>query len=316
MSVDVSMQNRRPPESGRTHRSGDGANVLEAVPEVDIAQLAFTARKESWIAASSGRFYKMFRRSDDPVRDWLDPVCIERARREHADMLFLSRLGERICRPLGLDHACVVYPWLSGPDLRVMLRSRNTEAVERAAALRESMVLLARLHTATRGTVAPYPAKDYLHAGYLVPDEQVAMRIAQRERSIFIGGFEARNFRFDSREDGWYFFDPQHMFLGMPEDDLARFVISLLMLNWGKGGSLKLWQDFRFDELVSIYEGAAARALDRVLLNYFLRETVAMRRHFAEKALRSMGAARRVLGRPYLAAYFLQLEQWVTNHEL
>lgn len=310
------MQNRRSPESARTHRVPCGMDVGEAVPGIDVAQLAFTARKESWIAASSGRFYKMFRRSDDPVRDWLDPVCIERGRREHADMLFLHRIADRVCRPLGLDHACVAYPWLSGPDMRVMLRSRDTGAAERAAALRDAMVLLARMHTATRGTAAPYPAKDYLHAGYLVPDEQIARRIAQRERTIFIGGFEARNFRFDSREDGWYFFDPQHVFLGMPEDDLARFVISLLMLNWGKGGSLKLWQDFRLDDLVAIYEDAAARALDRVLLDYFLRETVAMRRHFAEKALRSMGGTRRILGRPYLAAYFLQLEQWVTNHEL
>lgn len=310
------MQNRRSSESGRTTRVPCGLDVPEAVPKIDIAQLAFTARKESWIAASSGRFYKMFRRSDDPVRDWLDPVCIERGRREHADMLFLRRFGERVCRPLGLDHACVVYPLLSGPDMRVMLRSRNTAVVDRRTALREAVVLLAQLHAATRATAAPYPAKDYLHTGYLVPDEQVAKRIAQRERTIFIGGFEARNFRFDSHEGAWYFFDPQHMFLGMPEDDLARFVISLLMLNWGRGGSLKLWQNFHIGDLLSAYEGVSARLLDRTLLNYFMRETVAMRRHFAEKALRSMGGARRILGRPYLAAYFLQLEQWVANHEL
>lgn len=280
-----------------------------------IDALAFTARKESWITTSAGRFYKMFRRSDDPARDWLDPECIEKARHEYADMLFLHERAHRVCRPLCQDHACVVYPLLSGPDMRVMLRSRNATAAERSTALHEAMVLLAQLHS-TSGDTAPYPAKDYLHDGYLVPHEDVMRRIAERERTIFIGGFEARNFRFDSRAGAWHFFDPQHMFLGMPEDDFARFVISLLMLNWGQGGSLKLWRDFDIQDLVSVYEAALGRTLDRMLLNYFLRETIAMRRHFAEKAVRAMSGVRRLLGRPYLTTYFLQLEQWVTNHEL
>lgn len=279
-----------------------------------IDAIAFTPRKESWVASSAGWFYKIFRNGDDPARDWLDPACIERARREYVDMLSLHRLNEHVCRPTRLDHACIVYPHLSGPDMRAMLQMRGSTAARRAAGLRDAVALLARLHAETSHS-RDYPAKDYLRNGYLRPDADVLARIAGRERTLFISGFEVRNFRYDRARDEWFFFDPQHVLLGMPEDDLARFVISLLMVNWGKGGSFKLWRDFDIDALVSTYEHVSTRVLDKTLLDYFLRETIAMRRHFAEKALRNMSGAKRVIGRPYLSLYFLQLENWVANHE-
>lgn len=281
-----------------------------------LAELAFTPRKESWVASSADRFYKIFRRSDDPLRDWLDPTCMEKAAREYADALLLRELSEHVCTPLRLDHACVVYPRLSGPDLRPMLQQKHGAfgPRHRAQALRKAMVVLAQLHRA-RSNPAGYPAKDYLHDGYLVPDAEVARRIGERERTLFIGGFEVRNFRYDEEREDWLFFDPQHVYLGMPEDDVARFVISLLMINWGQGGGVTLWQGFDVEDLLAAYEDAAGFLLDGTLLTYFLRETIAMRRHFAQKALRNMAGARRVIGRPYLAGYFMQLNHWAANHE-
>jgi hypothetical protein len=281
-----------------------------------IDALAFTPRKESWVASSADWFYKIFRRSDDPARDWLDPLCIEKASREHADALFLGRLSDRVCMPVRLDHACVVYPRLSGPDMRPMLQQIRgaAGARQRRGVLREAMVVLAQLHGAKQ-EASNYPVKDYLHNGCLVPDAEVTRRIGERERTLFIGGFEVRNFRFDRHRDGWFFFDPQRVCLGMPEDGLARFVISLLMINWGQDGSVRLWQDFDASDLLATYEDAGARSLDRTLLNYFLRETIAMRRRLAGKALRNMSGAKRALGRPYLAAYFMQLNHWAAHHE-
>ncbi|MGH8125945.1 MAG: hypothetical protein ACREPK_08870 [Rhodanobacteraceae bacterium] len=279
-----------------------------------IDALAFAPRKESWVASSEGRFYKVFRSSDDPLRDWRDPDCIERARREHADMLLLSRFSDCACRPERLDHACVVYPHLSGPDMRAMLRVRGASQARRAASLRDAMLLLARLHAAT-DAASQYPLKDYLVDGFLRPDAAVVRRIAERERTLCIEGFEVRNFRYDDRRDQWVFFDPQVVHRGVPENDLARFMISLLMVNWGKGGSPKIWREFDSGDLVSAYEHASARTTDRILLGYFLRETIAMRRHFAEKALRSLHGAWRILGRPYLIAYFRQLQTWVASDE-
>ncbi|HEX5488257.1 MAG TPA: hypothetical protein VFX04_03805 [Rhodanobacteraceae bacterium] len=276
-----------------------------------IAALAFAPRKESWVASSEGNFYKIFRSSDDPARDWLDPACIEQARREYADMQLLHRFSGRVCRPLRVDHACVVYPHLSGPDLRVMLRRRG--GAQGATGLREAMSLLARLHAAG-DAVSHYPSKDYLVDNHLSPDADVLRRISECGRTLCIEGFEVRNFRYDRDRNEWSFFDPQVVHRGVPENDLARFLVSLLMVNWGKGGSPKIWTGFESPDLVSTYEHAASRPVDKILLNYFLHETIAMRRHFAERALRAMHGVPRLLGRPYLAAYFLQLEKWATSH--
>lgn len=276
-----------------------------------IAALGFAPRKESWVASSEGNFYKIFRSSDDPARDWMDPACIEQARREYADMQLLHGFSERVCRPLRVDHACVVYPHLSGPDLLAMLRRRG--GAQGATALRDAMLLLARLHA--EGTAAShYPSKDYLVDTHLSPDADVLRRIAERERTLCIEGFEVRNFRYDRDRSAWLFFDPQVVHRGVPENDLARFLVSLLMVNWGKGGSPRIWTGFGFPELVSTYEHAASRPVDKILLNYFLHETIAMRRHFAERALRALHGVPRLLGRPYLTAYFLQLEKWVATH--
>lgn len=80
---------------------------------------------------------------------------------------------------------------------------------------------------------------------------------------------------------------------------------SLLMVNWSKGGSPRIWNGFDAGDLAFMYEQASARVLDKTLLNYFLHETIAMRRHFSEQALRTLHGAWRIFGRPYLIAYFL-----------
>ncbi|HXE65548.1 MAG TPA: hypothetical protein VN630_00790 [Rhodanobacteraceae bacterium] len=273
-----------------------------------IDALAFTRRKESWVAASADRFYKIFRSSGDPARDWLDSACMEKARREYAAMRLLHQLDERACKPLRLDHGCIVYPNLSGPDLRERLLQHGP-GIDRAAALRDAVSLLARLHAVT-DAVSHYPLKDYLVDVFLDPDADVLRRIEERRRTLCIEGFEVRNFRYDAHHRAWTFFDPQVVSRGVPENDLARFIISLLMVSWGKGGSPKIWTHFDIGDLVSIYAHAASCSIDPVLLNYFLHETIAMRRHFAEKALGALHGVSRWIGRPYLSAYFVQLEHW------
>jgi hypothetical protein len=290
-------------------RSAAAVTHFRASPDAGwIAALAFARRKESWVAESADAFYKIFRRSDDPARDWLDPACMERARREYAAMLLLGGCDERACKPLRLDRGCIVYPRLSGPDLRERLLRRDHGGADRMAALRDAMSLLARVHAIA--DVSHYPLKDYLVDVFLNPRASLLRRIEERPRTLCIEGFEVRNFRYDAHRRAWLFFDPQVVSRGVPENDLARFIISLLMVSWGKGGSPKIWTHFDVGDLVSTYEHAASRSIDQELLDYFLHETIAMRRHFAEKALRGLHGAARWLGRPYLSAYFLQLEHW------
>lgn len=269
-----------------------------------ILTLRFTRRKESWVAASSGRFYKISRKSDDPLRDLVDPACIGTSLREYTNVCFLHGLDKAVCHPESIDRACIVYPLLSGPDLRTLLISR-VSAEQREASLHSAMRLLARLH---HGDTAGHPVKDYRHDGFLAPPPAVLERMAGRRRTLVVTGFEARNFRFDRSRNAWFFFDPHHVWSGYPEEDFARFMISLLMIR-GRRRGLRLWTEFDRFGLRESYESIAPAKLDSTLLNYFLCEELAMRRFHATKLARRMPAAVRVFVMAYTRLYYHQLQR-------
>jgi hypothetical protein len=217
---------------------------------------------------------------------------------------FLHGLAESVCRPEGIDRACIVYPFLSGPDLRSVLIGRGS-AEQREASLRSAMVLLARLH---HGEAAGYPVKDYRRDGFLAPPAAVLERMAGRPRTLVVTGFEARNFRFDRSRNTWCFFDPHHVWSGYPEEDFARFMLSLLMIR-GRRRGLRLWTEFDRFGLRESYESIAPAKLDSTLLNYFLCEELAMRRFHATKLARRMPAAARAFVMAYTRLYYHQLRR-------
>lgn len=268
--------------------------ITGPLPLDPLATLRFARRRESWVAASRGRFYKITRKSDDPLRDLVDPACIATSLREYTDMCFLHGLDEAACRPESVDRACIVYPLLSGPDMRTVLVGRaSTEP--REASLHGAMNLLARLH---RGNAAGYPVKDYRRDGFLAPPPAVLERMAGRPRTLVVTGFEARNFRFDRSRNAWCFFDPHHVWIGHPEEDFARFMISLLMIRGRRGGP-RVWTLFDRFRLLAAYETLAPFKLDRALLNYFLDEQLAKRRFHATRLARRMPPTTR----PFVMAY-------------
>lgn len=266
--------------------------------------LRFTRRKESWVAAAHGRFYKITRASDDPLRDLDDPACIAIATREYNDACFLHALDAAACQPLRRDRACIVYPYLDGPDLRPLLIGPATPA-QRGAALRDAMRLLACLH---HGDACGYPVKDYRRDGFLAPPPAVLARMHGRTRTPVVTGFEARNFRFDPLHDRWCFFDPHHVWVGHAEEDFARFMISLLMLRGRRGGP-RPWTRFDRFRLREAYEAHAPARLDATLLNYFLDEELAMRRFHAVKLARRLPAASRLPVMAYTRFYYHRFQR-------
>lgn len=269
-----------------------------------ILTLRFTRRRESWVAASADRFYKITRNSDDPLRDLVDPSCIGTSLREYNDVCFLHGLAESVCRPEGIDRACIVYPFLSGPDLRTWLISRASPAKHQTP-LHSAMALLARLH---RGDAVGYPVKDYRRDGFLAPSPEVLARMAERPRTLVVTGFEARNFRFDRSRNAWFFFDPHHVWSGHPEEDFARFIISLLMIR-GRRRGLRIWTGFDRFRLREAYESLAPGQLDDTLLNYFLCEELAMRRFHATKLARRTPAMARAVVMTYTRLYYHRLQR-------
>lgn len=279
--------------------------MIAQTPSLDpILTLRFTRRRESWVAASSGRFYKISRKSDDPRHDLVDPTCIATSLREYTDACFLHGIDGAVCHPESIDRACIVYPLLSGPDLRTLLISRAA-AGQHEASLQSAMRLLARLH---HGDAASYPVKDYRRDGFLAPPPAVLERMACRPRTLVVTGFEARNFRFDRTRNGWFFFDPHHVWSGYPEEDFARFMISLLMIR-GRRRGLRLWTRFDRFRLRNAYESLAPAPLDDMLLNYFLCEELAMRRFHATRLARRTPAATRAFVMAYTHLYYHRLQR-------
>lgn len=138
--------------------------------------------------------------------------------------------------------------------------------------------------------------------------------MASRPKSLVIDGFEVRNFRFDASTDMWRFFDPHRIKIGHPECDIARFVVSLLMIPWGRSVRCWTWTAFNFGELVAEYESARGTMVHAGLLRYLLAENVAMRDFFARKTIGRMRRAVRPAAWAYRAIFFMQLREWVNKN--
>lgn len=271
-----------------------------------IGTLRFARRKESWVASTSGHFYKIIRKSKVLLRDLDDPACIDIASREFFNMRFLHGLADGVCCPERIDRACIVYPFLSGPDMRTLLIGQASPA-QREACLESAMRLLARLH---RGDGPGFPTKDYRRDSFLAPSPAVLDCIERRQRTLVVTGFEARNFRFDQDSDAWFFFDPHHVWSGHPEEDFARFMISLLMIRGRRRGP-RLWTGFDRFRLREAYERHAPAKLDDTLLNYFLREELVMRRFHATRLARRTPAVARAFVTAYTRLYYHRLQRAV-----
>lgn len=278
--------------------------IARTPPPDPIRTLRFTRRKESWVAAHDGCFYKISRRSGDPLRDLVDPACIATSLREYTDACFLHRLDAAVCNPESIDRACIVYPFLSGPDMRAWLLG-DAPSAQLETALHGAMRLLAHLH---RGEAAGYPVKDYARDAFLAPSPALLDRMAARTRTLVVTGFEARNFRFDRSRGAWCFFDPHHVWIGHPEEDFARFMISLLMIRGRRSGP-RAWTAFDRFRLREAYEALAPAKLDDTLLNYFLDEELAKRRFHATKLARRMPPATRPFVMAYTRFYYQRLQR-------
>ncbi|MGH8113437.1 MAG: hypothetical protein ACREPS_00070 [Rhodanobacteraceae bacterium] len=290
----------------------DGKNKMPtSTQRLDrITTLKFRRRKESWVAEADGCFYKITRRSNDPLQDLGDPACIATSLSEYTDVRYLRELSDRVCCPERIEQACIVYPLLTGPDMYVLLMS-NPAHERRESCLRDALQLLARLH---HDSGAGHPMKDYRRDSFLPPNREVLDCMERRKRTLVITGFEARNIRFDSNRAAWFFFDPHHLWRGFPEEDFARFLVSLLMIRGRRGGP-RPWTSFDRFGLLSTYENFAPAKLDRNLLNYFLHEQLAMRRSHAMKSARQLPTPSRVFGVAYTQFYYRQLRRTLPSQK-
>jgi hypothetical protein len=213
---------------------------------------------------------------------------------------------------LRLIGACIVKRRLTGMDLWALARREGATPRARAAIIQGA----ARLHLLGPEAVPGLPVHDYANDPYLPAPERLRERLRRRPRTIVLTGLEVRNFKQACADGPWQFFDPHDAALGAPEDDVARYVLSLLMVTWGRHANCRIWTWFDYRELVRAYEAERGAPLDRELLAYMFRRNIAKRRSDVRGSTRDLTWSMQVAARAYEALFFWQVRMWGGRHGL
>jgi hypothetical protein len=280
----------------------------------ELARTArWTPRPRTWTLRTADRFYKIDRQSDDVAADLVHPEACARAEVEYALTCRLAALDRALARPLARVDACIVARALTGDDLGALLR-RGEQAG--AAALESAMAMAGRLHRADGAALAGLPVHDYAADPYSPAPPALAALLRTRRPTLVVRGFEVRNFMTDRPGGELRFFDPHELVLGAPEEDVTRFLVSLLMLNWGRHANVLAWRRFDAARLIEVYEAARGARLDREVLAYTFALNTAMRRAHGRRAAAELGGWKTRAGALYGRAYFWQIAAWGRRHGL
>jgi len=271
----------------------------------------WTPRPLSWTLVADSRFYKIDRRSDDVAADLTNAEACARAEIEFALTCRLAALDAAIAAPLALVHGCIVTGALTGDDMPAALRR---DEAEREAALDAAMALIGRLHRVDAAALDGIPVHDYAANVYLPAPPALQERLRAHPRALVVRGFEVRNFRAERPGGEWRFFDPHQLDLAAPEEDVTRFIVSLLMLNWGRHANVLAWDGFELSRLVSVYERTRGEHLDHDVLAYTFALNTEMRRFHSRLRTAHLRGPRALAADVYGRTYFWQIERWGKRH--
>jgi hypothetical protein len=273
----------------------------------------FHARSLSWICTQGTLFLKIRKYHDSIEDDLQDARAKEHAQREHDNLVLLHQLDDAVIQPLARVDACVIYPCVEGYDLvdessRKRIRDIRPDFDRH---IEDGISLLARLHGHPEKVPEGLARCDYRNSEFLpLTDAGLISTIEGRPSSLVIHGFEVRNLRYDTAENRVRFLDPHRIFVGAPEEDVARYILSLLMINWGRHLNCMVWDDFDAERLLRAYEEVRGMALDRRLLAYMFDLKVAMRTSHARKNIERMNPFQGLLARVYARLFFRNVESW------
>jgi len=285
--------------------------LLHPVNRNHLAKMTFSRRQSSWIAVEGDSFFKIPKRSGAPD-DWILGADFDAASKEFAAVSWLADIESAVLRPTGLDgqHACIVFPRLLGEDLiDDLLRARDHAQAQ--PAIKEAVEILGRLHAKVRQQDG-IPSYDYCSDPHYPLKEPGLLH--EGPTTVVIRGVEVRNFRRQSACGPLRFFDPHDVWWGFPEEDLTRFVISLLMIRWARKVSPLPWMRFDFEFLCTTYERTASIQLSKRRMRYCAELNLRMRKHNAIAASAILPRFLRTPAKAYLKMYFSRMERWLSQH--
>lgn len=279
-----------------------------------IRRNAFSMRQLSWTAREDQLFFKIPRRTVDLVADARSDSCRQEIRTEFESLRLLASLSDHVIRPVGFveEYSCLVLPDLDAEDLRNVLMS-SRDSGNRRVLLRDAMGIIAAIHRKGVPAGVELPTLDYEANPWLPAASHLAVA---GERVVVVDGYELRNLLVERLSGDIYLVDPHHVGIGFPEQDVARFIVSLLMLNWGRHFNCSLWTEFDWVDLIREYQNASGQSLDPERLAYCFEMIVAMRFYHSSRSLTRINPIVRPIGKAYQKAFFFQVRQWSQRHGL
>lgn len=292
--------------------AGDAADL---VPDL-VRAGAFTRRPASWVTVRDGRFFKIPRVSNSLEADAQSSAALEQAVEQYESTGLLARISDDVVRHVDFvrECACLVALELPGPELLAEVR-RARRSGEAACLVEEGCGVLARIHRGAPSAIGGLPPYDYANDAFLPAAPEQLDAIARADPMIVCGGFEIRNLMRDA-SGRLRFFDVHHAWLGIAEHDLMRYVVSVLMLNWGRRLVRGPWSGFSLEGCIGAYERERGVAVDRALGAYSFRLCAAMRRSHAARRVAQSPIWMRGLMHLYLLVFFGQVDRWAAKHGL
>jgi hypothetical protein len=271
----------------------------------------FVARRWSWVCVGERYFLKIPRLHGEREAN-LGASIVDAQDEYRLTEQLTEQLDGLVDAPLRLIDACIVKRRLLGQDLWRLARRQGGTAEVRAA-IAQGLALAARLHNLDPAAVPDLSVHDYAQDPYLPAPRSLHSHLRQRRSAIILTGFEVRNFRQDHVGGQWKFFDPHAAMLGAPEDDFARYILSLLMINWGRHVRCRVWTDFNYGDLVRTYDAARGASLEHEVLAYMFQRNIAERRFGARRATRQLPWVMRLAARSYEEVFFRKVQQWLRS---
>jgi hypothetical protein len=279
-----------------------------------ISAERFTARRFSWVCVQGPYFLKIPRLQGVLEVDFEDGN-VEAEHEYQLTRQLAERLDEFVDTPLRLVDGCIVMRRLHGPDLWSLAKEKGDSLPVRAGIAR-TLVLAARLHRLGLSAIPDLPEYDYAKDPWVPSSTEPHGRVCERPRTIVLTGLEVRNFKQASVPGAWKFFDPHTAALGVPEDDVARLVLSLLMIRWGRNPDCRIWTAFDFHQLMQVYEKESGAPLDKELLASMFQRNIAWRRYEARCMARVLPSLVRAAALAYERLFFWQVRRWGDRHGL
>jgi hypothetical protein len=284
------------------------SQVMNPIIKEGIERVGFSKRRWSWICAYDDFFLKVPRVSDDLLLDLGAAEVRNLAKAEHDSLSILGSYSHAVILPMLFieECGCLVFPRISGRDLYDLLVKERTRR-KCHELIAPALGLMGEVHRRS-AAAPPVGLREKVYSQHNMRQEKRSVRESPRCLSVF--GFEVRNFRLCDENDGVRFFDPHEVYLGYPEDDVSRFVLSLLMIHWGRNWSCRLWRNFSLDAILDSYEREGGLRLEERRFAECFRLNVAMRERYAEAALEGLSRMKDVLGRTYRLLFFAQIKHW------